>query len=63
MYYRNFKFGDVCVDGARAIAEACRDCGVERLIHFSALNASRDSPSKLLQAKVRLIRLVENLEL
>ena len=50
--YRNFKFTDVCVDGARAIAEACRDCGVERLIHFSALNAAHDSPSKLLQAKV-----------
>ena len=49
--YRNFSFGDVHIDGARAIAEAARLSGVERFIHFSALNASVDSPSKFLQSK------------
>ena len=39
------------IDGARAIAEAARLSGVERLVHFSALNASADSPSKFLQSK------------
>ena len=48
---RNFSFRDVHVDGARAIAEAARLSGVERFIHFSALNASVDSPSKFLQSK------------
>lgn len=49
---RNFKFSDVHVDGARVIAEACRVAGVKRLIHFSALNADADSPSRFLQSKV-----------
>ena len=48
---RNFSFGDVHVDGARAIAEAARLSGVERFIHFSALNANADSASKFLQSK------------
>lgn len=37
---RNFKFYDVHVKGAAKIAELCREMKVERLIHFSALNAS-----------------------
>ncbi len=49
---RNFKFSDVHVDGARLIAEAAQEAGVKRLIHFSALNANVDSPSKFLQSKV-----------
>ena len=34
------------------IAEACREAGVQRLIHFSALNADPHSPSSFLQSKV-----------
>lgn len=49
---RNFKFSDVHVAGARSIAEACSAAGVKRLIHFSALGASRDSPSAFLRSKV-----------
>jgi NADH dehydrogenase (ubiquinone) 1 alpha subcomplex subunit 9 len=48
---RNFKFDDVHVTGARAIAEACRAAGVKRLIHFSALGADPNSPSKFLRSK------------
>ena len=48
---RNFSFADVHIDGARTIAQAARLAGVKRLIHFSALNASADSPSKFLQSK------------
>ncbi|XP_003390219.1 PREDICTED: NADH dehydrogenase [ubiquinone] 1 alpha subcomplex subunit 9, mitochondrial-like [Amphimedon queenslandica] len=48
---RNFKFDDVHVQGSRVIAEAAKKAGVKRLIHFSALGASKDSPSKFLQSK------------
>ena len=48
---RNFKFPDVHVNGAHAIAKACQSSGVDQLIHFSALNASEDSPSEFLQSK------------
>lgn len=48
---RNFGFNDIHVQGARNIARACRDAGVERLIHVSALGASADSPSTFLKAK------------
>ena len=53
LFRRNFKFGDVHIDGARVIAEASQAAGVERLVHFSALNADKDSPSKFLQSKAR----------
>lgn len=39
---RNFSFNDVHVDGPRLIARIARECGVEKLIHFSSLNASPD---------------------
>ena len=52
--HRNFKYGDVLVDGARMIAEVSREAGVQRLIHFSALNATTSSPSHFLRSKVTL---------
>ena len=52
LLFRNFKFQDVHVEGARLVAEACRAAGVKRLIHVSALNADTQSPSKFLQSKV-----------
>lgn len=51
--YRNFKYNEVHVNGARVIAEACQQAGVQRLIHFSALNADTSSPSHFLQSKVQ----------
>lgn len=44
---KNYKFDDVHVKGARAIARAAKKAGVERFIHFSALNAS-ENPTPLL---------------
>ncbi|XP_026462282.1 NADH dehydrogenase [ubiquinone] 1 alpha subcomplex subunit 9, mitochondrial-like [Ctenocephalides felis] len=37
---KNFKFDDVHVEGARTLARACREAGVEKLIHVSSLSAS-----------------------
>ena len=58
---RNFSFDDVHVKAARSIARLARECGVQRLIHFSALNASPTppaiiwrKPSRFLQSKVSL---------
>ncbi|XP_031622507.1 NADH dehydrogenase [ubiquinone] 1 alpha subcomplex subunit 9, mitochondrial [Contarinia nasturtii] len=55
---RNFTFDDVHVDGARLIAKCARECGVERLIHLSAMNVTPDpeavtyfGPSKWLKSK------------
>jgi NADH dehydrogenase (ubiquinone) 1 alpha subcomplex subunit 9 len=36
----NFKLKDVHVDGAERVARIAKECGVEKLIHFSAMNAS-----------------------
>lgn len=52
MLPRNYNFKDVHVDGARMIAEASRAAGVKRLVHFSALNADKEAPSRFLQSKV-----------
>lgn len=54
-FYRNFKFHDVHVEGAKVIAEASRKAGVKRLVHFSALGANPDSPSKFLKSKVLIL--------
>ncbi|KAL1933025.1 hypothetical protein VTP01DRAFT_8703 [Rhizomucor pusillus] len=48
---KNFTFEHVHVDGSRAIAEACAEAGVSRLVQVSALNASEDSTSKFLRTK------------
>ena len=47
----NFSYHDVHVVGAVSIAQACREMGVERLIHFSAYNASYSSPSDFMVSK------------
>lgn len=47
---KNFKYDDVHVKGARAIARAAKKAGVERLIHFSALNAT-EYPEPLILPK------------
>jgi uncharacterized protein YbjT (DUF2867 family) len=48
---RHFKFDDVHVTGAQYIAEACKKAGIKKLIHFSALNADKESSSAFLQSK------------
>ncbi|XP_065836060.1 NADH dehydrogenase [ubiquinone] 1 alpha subcomplex subunit 9, mitochondrial-like [Oscarella lobularis] len=48
---RRFSFDDALNCGARTIARASKEAGIERLVHVSALNASPDSPSKFLRAK------------
>lgn len=47
---RNFSFRDVHVTGARDIARACREMGVERLVHVSSLNVT-PHPKKFLARK------------
>ncbi|OQR78095.1 NADH dehydrogenase-like [Tropilaelaps mercedesae] len=42
----NFSFKDVHVDGARRVARLARECGVEKFIHFSALNVT-EKPKKM----------------
>jgi uncharacterized protein YbjT (DUF2867 family) len=39
------------VDLARTVAGACRDAGVRRVLHMSALNAATDGPSDYLRSK------------
>jgi NADH dehydrogenase len=45
------RFASVHTGGARNIAEACRDRGIERLVHFSALGADPDSSSRYARSK------------
>ena len=62
-YFSNFKFSDTHVEGAKVIAEACRNAGVSRLVHVSALGARKDSPSRFLQSKVKTVSVVKTLKL
>lgn len=39
---KNFPFKEVHVNGARRLARIARECGVEKFIHVSALNATPD---------------------
>jgi NADH dehydrogenase (ubiquinone) 1 alpha subcomplex subunit 9 len=48
---RNFKIRDVNVDGAQAIARACKEAGVPRLIHVSGMRAAPDAISEYSRTK------------
>lgn len=48
---RNYKYHDIHVTAAEAIAGVAKDCGVPRFVHVSHLNASHDSPSTFYRAK------------
>merc|ERR1712025_1075249 len=39
---RNFSFEDVHIDGAARLARIAKECGVEKFIHVSHLNAKKD---------------------
>ena len=47
------RFEALHADGARAVAEASRDAGVERFVHISALGAAADSPSLYARTKAQ----------
>jgi NADH dehydrogenase (ubiquinone) 1 alpha subcomplex subunit 9 len=48
---RNFSFEDVHVTFPAMLAEVCKEVGVERLVHVSALGASASNPSTYYQTK------------
>lgn len=47
----NYSFEDVHVKWAEILARACKDMGIQRFLHFSALGASTDAPSRRLRTK------------
>nr|CAG8630421.1 2574_t:CDS:10 [Entrophospora candida] len=48
---KNFSYEKVNVQGAAIIAEVCREEGVDRLVHVSALNADINSQSEFFKTK------------
>ncbi|MGA0025189.1 MAG: complex I NDUFA9 subunit family protein [Burkholderiales bacterium] len=50
-------FGAAHVELARQVVKACRDTGVRRLLHMSALGAASDAPSNYLRSKGEAERL------
>lgn len=53
---RNFSYDDVHVKFARTVARLARECGVQRLVHFSALNASPTPPAIILRKPSRFLQ-------
>lgn len=47
--FRRFSYDDVHEKGARTVARVCREMGVERLVHMSALNASAEPQAAMLK--------------
>jgi NADH dehydrogenase (ubiquinone) 1 alpha subcomplex subunit 9 len=50
---KNFTLEDVHVEGAERIAEAVAKYDIDRFIHVSSYNASRNSPSEFFRMKAR----------
>jgi NADH dehydrogenase len=55
---RKASFQDAHVELARKVVAACRETGVPRLLHMSALNAAVDAPSAYLRSKGEAERIV-----
>ncbi|PWG64917.1 complex I NDUFA9 subunit family protein [Spiribacter halobius] len=51
------RFEDIHVELVRKLIDACRACGVKRLLHMSALGAEPDAPSRYQQTKAEGERL------
>lgn len=49
----NYTFEDAHVKWAETLARACEGAAVERVVHFSALGAGEDAPSRRLRTKHR----------
>ncbi|KAI9595315.1 hypothetical protein BDF19DRAFT_413632 [Syncephalis fuscata] len=58
---KNFSFDKVHVHGAGAIAEACAENEVPRLVHVSALNANDKSESDFLRSKAAGEKIVKSI--
>lgn len=52
----NFKLEDVHIDGARRIAKICREMGVKKLIHLSAMGASPNPKQILVPGGSRFLK-------
>lgn len=53
---KNFKYDDVHVEGARRLARICREAGVDRFIHLSALNATPNPESHIIQGGSKFLK-------
>ncbi|EHA18511.1 NADH-ubiquinone oxidoreductase 40 kDa subunit, mitochondrial [Aspergillus awamori] len=58
---KNFSYTDVHVDGTERIVEAVAKYDVDRFIHVSSYNASRDSPSEYFATKAWGEEIVRNI--
>ena len=54
--YRMYKFHDVNRIAARDIARTAKECGVERLIHFSAMNCHEELETHYIPGGSRFLR-------
>jgi len=53
---RNFTFDGVHVEGAQRLARIARECGVEKFIHMSHLNAQPHPISKFVKGGSKYLR-------